>query len=200
MAGNVTTPFLAVALLGLDGTLNTVLKTSRGAAQAPIDLEPLWARSLFAAVAARELAQAGAAANAGAAYTAGLLQDIGRFAMAHLEGAAYAPVCTLASSQEIAAKEMQLFGTTHAEVGAALAESWGLPADLSQAIAEHDRLTASSSPLVLLAGLAGMMADSFAANGAGKSAIRPPKGLLDKLGVSVETTQSAFDQAVAEAG
>jgi HD-like signal output (HDOD) protein len=200
MAGSVNTPYLAVTLLGLDGTLNTVLATSKGAPQARINLEPLWTRSLFAAVVARELAQASGLVPPGAAYTAGLLQDIGRFALAHLEGTAYSPLTQIASPEQLAADEKKLFGLTHAEAGKALAESWGLPADLIEAIATHDRSWNSSPPLVLLTGLAGLMADAFAADGTGSAAFRPPKGVLEKLAVSPQAVQSAFDQAAAEVG
>lgn len=200
MPGEVATPFLAVTLLGLDGTLNTVLAASKGSSQAPGPVEPLWTRSLFTAVAARELAQASAQVSPGAAYTAGLLQDIGRFALAHLESAAYAPILRIAASIQIAEEERNVFGVTHAEAGAALAKSWGLPADLVEAIATHDHPNGPSSPLSLVATLAGKMADAFAEGSSGSGAFRPEKALLDRAGLTAQGVQAAFDQAVAEVG
>ena len=80
-----------------------------------------------------------------------------------------------------------------------MAESWGLPSELAEVIAAHDQATTASPVLVLLTGLAGQMADAFAADGTFK-AFHPPKALLDKLEVSLQAVQGAFDQAIAEVG
>ncbi|MSQ42493.1 MAG: HDOD domain-containing protein [Dehalococcoidia bacterium] len=72
------------------------------------------------------------------AFTAGLLHDIGRLAMAAQDPLRYARVADLARRGTPASDaERTVFGMNHVDWGEAIARSWNFPADIVQAIAEH---------------------------------------------------------------
>lgn len=72
------------------------------------------------------------------AFTAGLLHDVGRLAMAAGEPERYARVVDLVQLG-IPAKEAErtVMGVDHIECGEALARTWGFPEEIIQAIADH---------------------------------------------------------------
>lgn len=75
------------------------------------------------------------------AFSGGLLHDVGRLVLlqAGEAGGEYARKASGADEQERLAIEMELFGATHAEVGAALLGVWGLPHGIVDAVAHHHR-------------------------------------------------------------
>jgi HD-like signal output (HDOD) protein/CheY-like chemotaxis protein len=86
-------------------------------------------------------------------YTAGMLHDIGRLALAANHPDPYRRVTSLVRQQGQSWWEAEhaVFGVSHAEVGACLAAVWGLPIGLVEAIALHHHpacfLSRSFSPL-----------------------------------------------------
>ena len=90
---------------------------------------------------ARALMESQGAETAAAedAYIAGMLHDVGKLLLAtslpdlYQEAAAYA----LAHQLPLCAAETEVFGATHASVGAYLLGLWGLPASLLEAVAFH---------------------------------------------------------------
>ena len=73
------------------------------------------------------------------AYTAGLLHDLGKVALDQFIAAA-APFFyrrTQIDGANLLTVESELFGTNHAEIGGRLAQTWGLPESLTEAIAFH---------------------------------------------------------------
>jgi HD-like signal output (HDOD) protein len=75
------------------------------------------------------------------AYTAALLHDIGTLTMATSATASYRQALILHRDQgiELTAAEQQVFGATHAEIGAYLLGLWGLPYTVVEAVAYHHR-------------------------------------------------------------
>ena len=72
------------------------------------------------------------------AFTAGLLHDIGRLAMAAQDPERYAKVVDLARRGIPASNaERMIFGMNHAEWGESIGRAWGFPADIVDAIGEH---------------------------------------------------------------
>ena len=73
------------------------------------------------------------------AFTAALLHDIGKLVLAAGIPEQYSAVCQTAESQgqPVDAVERQILGTTHAEVGAYLLSTWGLPLTIVEAVAFH---------------------------------------------------------------
>ena len=202
MTSRVMTPQLAVALLGLDGTLKVVLNASKAGAGPSVNLDMLWPRSLFAAVAAQKLAREASYPAPAAAYTAGLLLHIGCFALAHLDGAAYASAAQLSSSKDVMAAERKLFGVAYPETGGALLRSWGIPEEIADAVALHASKEAAAAPLTAIAALAGCMAEAFSLQEASgeEAKFTPPKPLLSALGISVKSAQVVFAETMTEAG
>lgn len=105
-------------------------------AEAGIDTDELWRHLLAVALLAEG---AGAAERLGAeAFTAGLLHDVGRMAMATFDPDRYRRVVEVAR-QDLAATgaEALLFGAGHDDWGVRIGWEWGLPAAIVAAIAEH---------------------------------------------------------------
>jgi putative nucleotidyltransferase with HDIG domain len=100
-----------------------------------IDTEDLWVHSLATSYAADCLARRVNGMDTGFAATLGLLHDIGKLAIiAQLPNEAQA---LNQGSDDLLAQEAKLLGVDHAGVGANLAATWKLPADLVQAIRFH---------------------------------------------------------------
>lgn len=71
-------------------------------------------------------------------FTAGLLHDVGRMAMATQDPGRYAKVVELARRGVPAAEtERAIFGMDHSQWGAAIGRSWGFPDEIVEAIAHH---------------------------------------------------------------
>jgi putative nucleotidyltransferase with HDIG domain len=104
-----------------------------------VDPRALWTHSLTVATAARELAQEIKYSDPGACFTAGLLHDMGKIALAKLDPDKL--VATLATmraegvSQEVAEKQHGVM--PHDRVGSQLAKLWKFPAGLVTPIEQH---------------------------------------------------------------
>ncbi len=76
-------------------------------------------------------------------FTAGLLHDIGRFALSEVVPGRYKKIdltldgAALVALVALVAQEYHLLGIAHPEAGNILAESWNLPDDIAQAIRFH---------------------------------------------------------------
>jgi len=97
-----------------------------------------WQHGLLVGLCAQALAKA-CGRNADGAFTAGLLHDVGRLALAGCFPAEYAEVERSRREQDCypIEAERQVLGLDHAEVGGAIAARWNLPATLAEAIASH---------------------------------------------------------------
>lgn len=97
-----------------------------------------WERSVATALATSHLAGMRGGVDRGRAYTAGLLENFGQLVFQR-----YLPEIAEQLEQELAAgvkrldAERMLLGIDHAEVGAQLAERWGFPESLVEAIRCH---------------------------------------------------------------
>lgn len=98
----------------------------------------IWVHSIAVAQAAEELARRAGGIDPELALTGGLLHDIGKFAInCHFRAAARQLAEKPLGAESILAREQQAFGADHAGIGAALAEQWKLPADLTAVIRFH---------------------------------------------------------------
>jgi putative nucleotidyltransferase with HDIG domain len=140
----------AVLILGHQQILHIVLSIAFGGAMSiPLpgyaaEAKELWAHSLTTAVAADCLARGNISMEVepAVAFTAGLLHDIGKLVMSHaLTPDLQGEVRRLISDNQMDRTEAEaaVLGTDHGEVGAALLESWRLPAEIVEAVANHHR-------------------------------------------------------------
>ena len=142
----ITKPSDAVAHLGLTQTKTLVLLAHVFSnyvedKASGFSMDKLWQHSMVTAGFARRIAerQSGEAALADAAFTAGLLHDVGKLFYAVNCPQEYSELVAHArmNSLTYAHAERHLLGTSHAELGACVLGTWGLPADILEAVAFH---------------------------------------------------------------
>lgn len=141
--GRVATVQDAVNVLGLR-TLSTLLQAAaltgglgRTVSKA-FQASEFWRNSIGTAICARALASE-LRLDPNVAFTAGLLHDIGRLALATHFPEQFNAALALQLRDKLAPlqAERQVMGTDHAQVGALVATHWNFPADIAQAIAQH---------------------------------------------------------------
>jgi HD-like signal output (HDOD) protein len=111
-------------------------------------VEALLAHSIQVGVYARAIAlsETKDAGTAEAAFTAGVLHDMGKMILAGNLPVWYKEVRKLRVSKHLPdfEAELEIFGATHAKVGACLLASWGLPLPILEAVAWHHEPERSS--------------------------------------------------------
>jgi HD-like signal output (HDOD) protein/CheY-like chemotaxis protein len=146
MPRHVPDPIQAVCLLGLDVLKALVMTVHIFAELSPDGLEDLglanlWGHSAETGMIAKTVASLEQCDRdvCDHALMAGLLHDSGKLILATNQTARYREVLKLASRRGVAlrAAEREVFGTTHAEVGAYLLGLWGLPEPTVEAVAFH---------------------------------------------------------------
>lgn len=97
-----------------------------------------WHHALATACAARELARA-LAGDAEEAFVAGLLHDVGAWLLVAFAPAGLAQVKALQDTEglDLCSAERRVFGLSHEDIGAQVAQRWDFPAGLTAAIAHH---------------------------------------------------------------
>lgn len=148
----VSEPTEAVMFLGAERTRSLILLagvfTQFESVKCPgLSPEQVWNHSLQVGALARTvaLAETKNAKTAEAAFTAGLVHDMGKLILA-----ANVPMMCVSIEQLHAGKnltqreaELQVLGTTHAELAACLLGTWGLPLPVLEAVAWHHAPTRS---------------------------------------------------------
>lgn len=101
--------------------------------------EVLWQHSVAVAVASQLVARDKAVHDDEAAFTAGLLHDLGMTVMGVWLERGRADVVHVVQREHVPLTdgEMSICGFDHSEVGARLAESWNLPPEITEAIRYH---------------------------------------------------------------
>jgi HD-like signal output (HDOD) protein len=127
------------------------------------DYRRFWRHSRFCATAARVIVQTSGVGKPGPAYVAGLLYGIGRLAFAEVMTERYREVEHADLLDAIIASEERMFGIAHPEVGYILADTWGLPPDITLPIRYFHRLEEATEQreMVATVALAAIMADAY---------------------------------------
>ncbi len=99
----------------------------------------LWAHSLGCAIVAQELAVRSPSeeTSPAEAFLAGIFHDMGKLVLLDLQLDPYTGLLTDFSSGERTSIEPEIFGISHAEIGARCARQWGLSSEVQTAIANH---------------------------------------------------------------
>ena len=132
----------AIAVLGgnhLQGMCLTVgIRCYLGSSLNHPVIRNVWRHNLACALISKELAAAGFM-DKDTAYTAGVLHDIGRLALAVIRPSEYAALLSTheGSGESILPRETELFGCDHCEAGSKLAADWKLPAEFTPVVSEH---------------------------------------------------------------
>ncbi len=146
MAHEVTDTTEAVMVLGAERIRSLILLagvfSQYGGAKCPgFSPEPLWGHSVQVGAFARAitLAETRDGRTAEAAFTAGLLHDVGKLVLAANVPEKYESIRRAQAARKCSQREaeMEILGTTHAEVGACLMATWALPLRILEAIAWH---------------------------------------------------------------
>ncbi len=144
----VSNPFDAVLLIGLETTAALVLSIETFTQLDKLkplyfSMDQVWKHSQAVAELARKISQTMGCDQETSAnvYTAGLLHDIGKIALALNFEEDYEKIPKEAAKQGISIPqaEEQLLGSSHAETGAYLLALWGLPFSIVEAVASHHR-------------------------------------------------------------
>ncbi|MEM1028031.1 MAG: GGDEF domain-containing protein [Planctomycetota bacterium] len=103
------------------------------------DMDAFWRRSIYAATAAQETAKLTKCCDPQEAFIAGLLEDIGVLAMSMTLGGPYLQVFKVAGKNHSALDRLERkhLQTSHAVVGAMLAQSWKLSPMIVNALRFH---------------------------------------------------------------
>ena len=143
--------FNTVKEMGLSLSVFEVFKG--GSDDATFDISRFWQHSIGCGSAARMLARRLNYHLAGEAFVAGLLHDIGKAILRQYLAKEFADIIDKVSHQgiDLDQAEMEVVGTTHAQVGAWLAEKWNLPRIIVDAIAFHHTPCESHEDPVLVA-------------------------------------------------
>lgn len=148
----------AVAILGLQQVRNLAL--SLGVLNALSSSNPrvqdmqklFWQQSFGAGYCAEALARRKGLSKKDIeiVFVGGLLRDIGRLFLLTLFNLPYQQVMKESCNRTLPLKlvEQKVLGTTHAELGAELAERWNFPPDLIQCIRGHDGDFSPGEPAV----------------------------------------------------
>lgn len=146
----------ATAVLGLR-TVRVVLTAAalHGSFKPPecvgFDFMAFWRHAVSTAVCAR-LIGAEIGADAEAAFTAGLLHDIGELILASSHPERFAEVLAQQAQSAAPLREIEtaLLGIDHAQVGARVAEHWRFPKPIVDAITDHHAPAAASDAFALV--------------------------------------------------
>lgn len=142
----VSDPQKAVALLGLDVVKGFVLtsglfKQYENKKIACFKIDALWQHSLKTANIVRQIAKNEHLAKeiSEASFIASLLHDVGKIIVAFNFPDEFKEICNRSQKEQAPFWhiELQVMGSTHAEIGAYLLGLWGLPLAVIKAVQEH---------------------------------------------------------------
>jgi len=114
------------------------------------DESDLWRHSVASALAAENLGRYVKVPISGISYTAALLHDIGKLLMIQVvQKDDIRKILDTINGKRIswAEAEAELFGFTHADIGAHIAKLWALPVEIETAIRYHNTFDTDVSPI-----------------------------------------------------
>jgi HD-like signal output (HDOD) protein len=178
----------AIAVLGannLQGLCLTVgVRGYMGKTLSQPAMRALWRHNLACALIADQLASVGQM-DRDIAYTAGVMHDIGRLALAVIRPKEYSIPLGAHSGPpaSILAAERELFGWDHCEAGRQLIMDWKLPSEFEAVVADHHEPRLKEGPWVMadLINVSCRMADAAGFPAFAGCETTPFAELLDEL-------------------
>jgi putative nucleotidyltransferase with HDIG domain len=145
--GGVSDVARAIPFVGFNTLYQLVLGISvLEALNVPGGARSLWMHAITVATAAKELAIELRNPDEGACFTAGLLHDMGKIALAKLAPDRFAEACALVAQEGISQEEAERRSglAPHDRIGAHLAKQWRFPANLATPIEQHHAINRAS--------------------------------------------------------
>ncbi len=138
MPGQIESVPMAVAVLGRPGVTGLLEKLIKPVSPKIMEpLLPLQAKFRLTAVIAQGLARESGAMGEHAAYSLGLISELGRLAMASLSPVKYKRVKGHLYGPELSVAEHKLYTMDHAMVAGTIAESWRFPSHVIKALRHY---------------------------------------------------------------
>lgn len=145
LGSKITTVERAVVLLGLDAVRTALLSVEVMDLYAPdgdaagedsFDVRELWRRSIAVACASESLAASGTGVDAGEAFVAGLLHNLGTLALYRVVSGSFARMVSVAKRSlcDLSSVSSRTVGIDHRTMGRRLAEQWGLPHSIQDVV------------------------------------------------------------------
>lgn len=198
----------AVTLLGVKRTFEIAV----GAAMArmiparlpgyDLDAKSFWLHCVAVAVLSERLAKETRAASPDLLFTAGLLHDVGKLAIAtFVARSAPAILVRARAGVDFVTAEREVLGVDHCEVGARVAEAWKLPAAVAWAARWHHHPTAAPESvdrtLVDLVHAADSLAISLGlGSDVGEMARTVDAGVWQRLGLQVRRMERVAGESL----
>lgn len=202
----------AVVIVGLEAIKNLVLAASvldmfKGKNLDQEYQDAFWRHSLAVASCSKLLARqvkTRGMVDPDAAFSAGLLHDIGKMIIASFlteEFAKFLEKRATDTESPDYAIEQEVLGYTHTDIGTLLSEQWQLPARMTEAISFHHQPQSSDStdPISFLVHIADVIARKVYSNDTGKSRGGPLlPGVLEHMQISEEQIEEFGQMLEAE--
>lgn len=199
---------IACSALGIRFIRNVVLQTSllqnfAYLQRQGFDVEGIWKHSSMTAVVCRNLATKKRSfidLNPDEAYTCGLLHDIGDIVLMDNFAMPFLQVDALIQEKNISKEEAetQIFGYTHSQVGAAIAQRWRFPEPVVFGIRWHHGVPRSSEheAACLLVETAHNLVKAMEVGQILEPDMQTAARLKEKLGITPEDLVGEFQQAM----
>ena len=115
------------------------LELTDSRSRSPLNMQYCWEHAFGVGLVAKKLASFSDTIPQDKAYIAGILHDIGEVILSQQRRDEFTRVLVLARERELDLyqAELEVFGTSHAEVGGLLAEQWRFPEDYIDVIRHH---------------------------------------------------------------
>jgi putative nucleotidyltransferase with HDIG domain len=176
--------------------------TSMDGAAEGVNVDELWRHSVGVAVAAGVIAEEAGQTRA-AAFTAGLLHDIGKLVLASAERLSYAEIIQRAKNEGVLLTDLErtVLDVDHAELGGELMRRWKLPEEIVGAVRYHHDLKAARpfEHLTAAVQVGDMIAHQlFAEELAHTDVLAPSNAALDNLRLRPDDLPGLLAKAQAE--
>jgi two-component system, cell cycle response regulator len=188
----------------------TVLAGNRSGKCRGFDYQRFWSHSLACAVATQILSSHMQHYNAADGFTAGLLAEIGRLALASIHSEHYAAVLDEwdnGSPAELVRLEQKAFVTDHNELSAVLLADWGLPQAICEAAQHQENPSAGgldehspSRELARIVHAASRIADVCVASSDGHAAACASElvACCEAVGIDSQALVALFDRVFSQ--
>ncbi len=148
LAAKVSSLGQAVMLLGVDEVrrMATTISLSQHFGRGQSAMRRLWRHAFARALVAERIAISSGAASGEAAYTAGLLADIGVYGfMVSFPDAEQRVLEAASTGEAMLEAEEREFGVNHCQAGEWLAQRWRLPESIASAVVGHHEVPSSAT-------------------------------------------------------